>query len=402
MRKSSLYALGLVVAILAALGLVVLYSASEVRGALVHGNRYFFVVRQVAYIVLGVLIAAAVARFDYRNLREHPWLALVFCIAVLICLGLVFLFPAVKGSHRWIVLGPVKFQPGEFAKIAAVIGVSVYLDRTGWQIHTWRRGLLVPSLIIGAIAGPVLLEPDFGSTCIVLAAAGLAMLLGGVRWTHLGVLALIGMLVVGYEFVHNPNRVRRMAAKYPSVVKVVEFFGGDAGGENEPSAKGQDNAAGYQSDMSLVAIGRGGVWGVGLQRSMQKRSYLPEAWTDFIFAVGAEELGLVFSLSVVTLYLLFAGLSIYIAMHADDRFGRNLAVSMTFIVFFQAVFNISVVCDAFVTKGVALPLFSYGGTNILSTFTAIGLIFSVGSHAQLDKRRMLSRRIPARSGDVRQ
>lgn len=401
MRKSSLCVLGLVVAILAALGLVVLYSASEVRGELVHGNRYYFVIRQAVYILLGIAIAVVVARFDYRNLREHPALAVAFCAAVLISLALVFLFPAVKGSHRWIVLGPVKFQPGEFAKIAVVVGVLVHLERTGWQIGTWRRGLIVPMLIIGAIAGLVLIEPDFGSTCIVMAAGALAMLLGGVRWAHIGVLALIGCLLIGFTVIHNPNRVKRMAAKYPSVVKLAERFGG-AGADAAAATKGADNAAGYQSEMSLVAIGRGGLWGVGLQRSMQKRNYLPEAWTDFIFAVGAEELGLVFSLSVVGLYLLFAGLSIYIALHAADRFGRNLAVCMMAIVFFQAVFNLSVVCDAFITKGVALPLFSYGGTNILSTFAAIGLIFSVGSHAQLDKRRTLLRRPPAGGGDGRQ
>ena len=139
--------------------------------------------------------------------------------------------------------------------------------------------------------------------------------------------------------------------------------------------------------MSLVAISRGGVLGVGLMKSMQKQNYLPEAWTDFIFAVGAEEMGVAFSVAVVLLFAAFFLLSVYIARKAADRFGRLLVVGMAFIVFFQAMFNIGVVCEALPTKGMALPFFSYGGTNMLASFFAVGTILSVGIRSLDDQNR---------------
>ena len=150
--------------------------------------------------------------------------------------------------------------------------------------------------------------------------------------------------------------------------------------------------AAYQSEQALVALKNGGVTGVGLGESMQKHFYLPEAHTDFIFAVGGEELGLVFSIGVLLLFAAFFALSVYIAKKAADRLGRYLAFGMAFLVFFQAVFNLGVVCKALPTKGMALPFFSYGGTNMLSTFFAVGTILSVGIHSLRDKKREVLRK----------
>ena len=156
------------------------------------------------------------------------------------------------------------------------------------------------------------------------------------------------------------------------------------------------DAAAYQAHMALVAIKNGGILGVGLGKSMQKQYYLPECHTDFIFAVGAEELGLFFSIAVVVLFLVFFCISVYIARNASDRFGRFLVIGMAFIVFFQAVFNLGVVCEALPTKGMALPFFSYGGTNLLSAFFAVGTILSVGIHSYRDKKRILARSVLTR------
>ena len=145
----------------------------------------------------------------------------------------------------------------------------------------------------------------------------------------------------------------------------------------------------YQAYMARVAIQNGGIWGLGLGESMQKHAYLPEAHTDFIFAVGAEELGLFFSIAVIALFAAFFALSIYIARRAADRFGRFLVLGMSFIIFFQAMFNLGVVCEAMPTKGMALPFFSYGGTNLLSAFFAVGTIFSVGLHSVQDRKRQI-------------
>jgi cell division protein FtsW len=192
----------------------------------------------------------------------------------------------------------------------------------------------------------------------------------------------LGGGVLAYKVLTNANRMARIAA----------FFGVklDIGAEVVDAAS---ERASYQAHQALVAIGNGGLFGVGLNQSMQKHYYLPEAHTDFIFAIGAEELGLGFSLVALFLFFSFFALSIYIARTATDRLGRFLVIGMTFIIFFQAMFNIGVVCEALPTKGMALPFFSYGGTNMVSTFFAVGTILSVGIRSLNDSRRTLARRV---------
>ena len=372
MRKGVLYSLGLVIAVLVGLGLVVLFSASQVKGAGTYHDHFYFVKRQGMYLAMGLAIAVMLALFDYRRWRDHWSLAAVFGFVVFVALLAVFLFKPVKGSYRWIVLGPFSFQPGEFAKLAVVILLSVWLDLAAWRVELFLRGALMPALIIAAIAGPVVLEPDFGSVMVIASVGFLLMFVAGSRFFHILPIGLAGLGVVGWKIFHNANRMARLVA-----------FTGAATGDPNAAA----DPAAYQSDMSLVAIGRGGVFGVGLSNSMQKQNYLPEAWTDFIFAVGAEEMGLVFSVTVFALFAAFFLLCVHVARKAADRFGRLIVVGMAFIIFFQAVFNIGVVCEAFPTKGMALPFFSYGGTNMLSSFFAIGMIFSVGIHTLRDQKR---------------
>ena len=197
--------------------------------------------------------------------------------------------------------------------------------------------------------------------------------------------ALAGLAVVVYRVLTNANRMARIAA----------FFGIklDVGAEVMDAAA---TRAAYQANMALAAIGNGGIWGVGLGESMQKQLYLPEAHTDFVFAVGAEELGLPFSIGVLLLFSAFFALSVYIARKAGDRFGRFLVIGMAFIIFFQAMFNLGVVCKALPTKGMALPFFSYGGTNLLSSFFAVGTILSVGIHTYRDRQHQLVRKVLSR------
>ncbi len=398
MRKSALYALGLVVATLVALGLVVLSSASEANGIRLHNDAYFFMKRQAAYLVAGILVAVAMALFDYRKWREHVSLTILFYVLVVALLGAVFLFPAINGSQRWLSCGPLRLQPSELAKLAVVIAVAVWMDKAGWRVELFRRGALCPALIIALLAALVLKEPDFGSTMVVGAAGFLVMFVAGTRLLHL--LPFIGAGAIGFIVMLslNANRMRRLA---PYLNKLLALFNG-GGGEaavaattGAPSLATMDPAE-YQAYMARVAIQNGGIWGLGLGESMQKHAYLPEAHTDFIFAVGAEELGLFFSIAVIALFAAFFALSIYIARHAADRFGRFLVLGMSFIIFFQAMFNLGVVCEAMPTKGMALPFFSYGGTNLLSAFFAVGTIFSVGLHSVQDRKRQVLAKVVMR------
>ncbi len=373
MKRGGLYLFGLVVAALVALGLVVLTSASGANAArLHHGDVYFFMKRQFAYLAVGIVVAVATALFDYRKWRDNWLLSVLFYAFVFALLWLVFREKAINGSHRWIRLGPLNIQPSEFAKLATVVIVSVFLDKAGWRVEQFKRGAMCPALFIGLMALPIMLEPDFGSTMVVACSGFLVMFVAGVRMLHFMPFALLGAAAVGYKVCTNANRMARIFA----------FMGGPPAFLADPAASGVADAAAeraaYQAEQSLVAIQRGGIYGVGLRNSMQKCLYLPEAHTDFIFAIGAEELGLPFTVSVIVLFCLFFALGVWIARTAADRLGRYLAFGMVFLIFFQAVFNLGVVCEALPTKGMALPFFSYGGTNMLSAFFAVGTILSVG------------------------
>lgn len=374
-RKSALYVLGLVVTALVALGLVVLFSASEVRSVRVSGQPWHFVTRQAAYVIAGIIAALVVAFVDYHRWRDQWLLTVLLSAVIVVALCAVFLFPAVKGSHRWIPLpGGINFQPSEIAKLLTVLAVAVYMDKAGWRVELFWRGAAYPAIIIALFAAPVMKAPDFGSVMVIAAVGFMVMFVAGTRLLHLMVFAIPGIAFFVWEVIHNPNRMARL----------FSFAGAAEAGAADPAA--------YQSGMSVVAISRGGWLGVGLGKSMQKQNYLPEAWTDFILAVGAEELGLVFSIIVMLLFLTLFFLSVHIARKASDRLGRFIALGMSVVIFFQAMFNMGVVCEAFPTKGMALPFFSYGGTNMVATFVAIGFIFSVGIHSADSASRRLSRK----------
>ena len=382
MRKSALLWFGLVVMMLVALGLVVLSSASEANALKHFGSPYAYMWRQGAYLVAGTLLCTFVATFDYRHWRDWEALSWIFYAVVLALLIAVLFSRAINGSHRWLNFGFLRLQPGELAKLVVVIALAVWLDKAGTLIETFWRGAVAPAVLIAVLAVPIMREPDFRSVMVVGAAGFLLMLVAGTKLLHMLPFVFFGIAGVAYKVLTNANRMARIAAFLN--IKV------DVGAEVLDAAA---ERAAYQANMALAAIGNGGLWGVGLGESMQKQLYLPEAHTDFVFAVGAEELGIVFSVVVVLLFAAFFALSVYIARHASDRFGRFLVVGMTFIVFFQAMFNLGVVCKALPTKGMALPFFSYGGTNLLCSFFAVGTILSVGIRAYNDRMHTLGRKV---------
>ena len=394
MRKSALYLFGLVAASLVALGLIVLCSASQPNAMRLHnGNAFAFFVRQLAYAFGGIVIAFFVAKTDYRIWKEHR--NLTWALYACVFLALLAVFPpigrSVNGSFRWIKLGPVNVQPSELAKLTIVIVVAFWMDRIGWKTERFWLGVFVPSLLIAGFAAPILAETDLGSTVVVGGAGILMMVLGGTRWIYIiGAGALGACAFLGVMFT-NPNRMRRLAPWLREALPpdVLSWLGLEQAGPAVVKKLSEMDAAQYQVFNSIVAIKNGGLWGVGLGQSMQKQFYLPEAHTDFVMAIGAEELGIVFSIAVIALFFAFFTLAVYIGLKASDRYGRYLAFGMGFIIFFQAMFNLGVVCMALPTKGMALPFFSYGGTNMISACIAVGTILSVGIHSYQDKKRTL-------------
>ena len=382
MRKNALQWFGLVAVILVALGLIVLAGASLRNSAKwFHENQFAFLTRQLVFAGVGILGAAVVAKIDYHVWKNHRILTWLLYGGIFVLLLAVFppIGHKVNGAYRWIPLGPINLQPSEFAKLAIVITVAMWMDYLGWKAERFWLGAVTPLALIGVYAAPILCETDLGSTMVVVAAGVLMMLLGGTRWIYFFGAVGIGVAGIAGVLIFNSNRLYRLAPWLPTVV--CNWLGIE---------KAVEGSGKYQVYNSLVAIKNGGIWGAGLGESLQSRGqYLPEAHTDFVLAIGAEELGIFCSIAVIILFFAFFLLAVHISRTASDRFGRYLAFGMAFIIFFQAMFNLGVICEALPTKGMALPFFSYGGTNMIASCIAVGFILSVGIHSYKEKKSKL-------------
>lgn len=362
-----------------------------------HNDAYHFVFYQAVWLVLVAVPALLfMIFFDYHRWRRHTWLTIAAYVVVAILLCVVFGCREINGSHRWIIIGSLRLQPSELAKIVSILALGVFLDRAGWRIELFFKGALPAACIFGVFCGLIIAETDLGST-VVIGLTGLAMLfVAGLKIVHLLLFGGLGGAVFVARVVSNANRLRRVVAWLPEemMMKVVAYL-------HLPEIVMDEKAknAAHQLNQALVAIQRGGLTGVGFCKSMQKQYYLPEAHTDFIFAIGAEEFGIVFSLILLALFTTFFVCGVRIALRAPDRLGRLLAFGATFLIFFQALFNIGVVTGCLPTKGLALPFISYGGTNLVTAMMAVGILFNVGRRIEPSSNR--PRRLAA-SGERRE
>ena len=314
-----------------------------------------------------------------QHLGVRPFVAgllLVFCPGV---------GSKVKGSYRWLNLGFLRVQPSEFAKIAVVVLMAVWMDRIGWRVRQFWKGAVFPAAGMGVLAGLLVLEPDFGSTMVVCVTGGVMMFVAGTRLVYLVLFGAVGVLGVGAVLLTNANRMRRIAAWLPDALKnLIDSHLPAAAAKADEAV----SSAGYQLEQAILAFKNGGPWGVGFNQSIQKYNYLPEAHTDFIYAIGGEEFGFIFSISVILAYAVLLVCGVLVSMRAPDRLGRMLAFGMTLLLVFQAAFNIGVVTGCLPTKGLALPFISYGGTNLITALFAVGTIINVGLHVDVFDERL--------------
>lgn len=347
-------------ALLLAFGLVLVYSASSTVYA---GNPNHFVVRQSISLALAIVIGCIVSRIDY-----HLWsrLGSVLTIAVLVLAGTlaVFFFEARNGSHRWIDLGFYQLQPSEFAKIGILTIFAAWFDRVGPRSTSFLRGFLYPGLILGLLTAPILLAPDFGSTVVVLMIVGSIFLAAGTRLRYL--LAGLGGVAAGLAVLiaKDPHRLTRVRDYWNMLT-------------------GEGGAQAHQTVQSINAFVIGGPLGVGLNNSIQKYRYLPEAHTDCIYAIAGEELGLAASVGIILLFGVLLVCGAWIAFRAHDRFGRFLGLGITILLGFEAGFNMGMVMGCLPTKGLALPFLSYGGSSLLATMIAVGLLMNIARQTGL-------------------
>jgi len=344
---------------LTAFGVTMVYSASSISALVKEGTSIHYAMRQILFVVVGGGLAFVAARFDYRRFQGllglQAWWVSVALLVVTYGLGVVR-----GGARRWIPLGLFNLQPSEFAKIACVLVAA------GLAVE-WQRGRVESATYMGRIAFYVgipavliVFQPDLGTAVLLAVGVAIVLFLGGIelRWIAVsaGALALFGGIAISLES-YRLGRV--MTALNPWL---------------DPSGKG------YQTIQALLAFGTGGVNGVGLGLSRQKFFYLPEAHTDFIFAIIGEEVGLIGTLAVVAAFgvLLYAG--IRIAMGARDPYGRLVAGALTGMLAIQATLNMAAVTGVFPVTGKPLPFISYGGSSMFVTMICVGLILSVSKY----------------------
>jgi cell division protein FtsW len=355
MRKTPTILVGIVLLLLA-LGIVMLASASSVKGDDVHRNPHYFVTRQLAWLAVAIVAGVVTASVDYHR-WERWWKPLSLMAVFLLVLVLVpGIGVKIGGSRRWLKLASVSFQPSEFAKFAGVLMLGAWMTLTGRKAGTVIEGFLKPGLGLGLMVGLIFLEPDFGTTILVATVGAAIMFAGGSPKRYLALGSLLGLIAFGVAVAHDPVRLGRILAflmpdKYP--------------------------AAAYQLGQSEQAFTLGGVWGVGLGESIQKHYYLPEAHTDFILAIIGEELGLAATLLVVGLFAAFLACGVVISLQAPDTFGRLLGFGYTLMTSVQAAINIGVVTGCLPTKGLALPFISYGGSSLLISMMCVGVLVNI-------------------------
>lgn len=352
--------------ILLTIGLVMLFSASYAYSYEYYGNSYKFIIRQLAFAAAGVVAMLVISKIDYHFWRKFAWPIFILTIAMLVLL--LILPPMVSGMNvkRWIVLGPVNFQPSEVAKFAIILLFSSLIAANGKQMRSFGFiAFLV--VLLGLTCGLVVLEPHLSATVLIFAIGIVLLVVGGLPKRYM--LAGIGLGAVG-----GITAVATGVIGYGS--DRIKYW-------LDPWA--DPKGEGFQTIQSLLAIGSGGILGRGIGQSRQKYLWLPEPHNDFIFAIVCEELGLIGAVVIILLFCLLVWRGFTIAMRAQDKFGSLLALGLTFQVGLQAMLNIWVVTNTIPNTGISLPFFSYGGTSLLILLAEMGIVLSVSRGASIEK-----------------
>ncbi|HEY3582674.1 MAG TPA: putative lipid II flippase FtsW [Pyrinomonadaceae bacterium] len=345
---------------LALFGVVMVYSASAVLAQKENGNQFFYVLKQGVWVFIGFIVMLLMMQFNYQQLKNKR-IVYALLLGTGLALFTVFGFTSSNGAHRWIKLPGVSLQPSEVSKLALTIFLAYFLEkRAGEEGDFWRT--FVPSGAITAmLAGLVVIEPDLGTAMMLVLIFVVMIYTAGARLKHLALAAAPALIVVSGLLIFVPWRLKRM----------ITFL--------DPWADPQ--GSGFQVVQSLIAVGSGGPNGLGFAQGKQKMFFLPFAHSDFIFAVIGEELGLVGALAVVAVFALFLWRGIRTALLAPDRFGMLLSLGIVTSIVAQALFNISVVLSLVPTKGIPLPFISYGGSSLVPTLAAVGILLNVSQHA---------------------
>ncbi len=345
---------------LALFGVVMVYSASAVLAQSENHGSFYYVTKQAIWTAIGFIAMLVAMQFDYERLKDrrivYGLLLLTACLLVA-----VFGFSPVNGARRWIKFRGLSIQPSEISKLALAIFLAYFLEKRAGEEHKFWGTFVPCGLVTALLAGLIVVEPDFGTSMMLAVMFVVVIYTAGARLAHLTIAAAPALVVAAGLLIFVPWRMARL----------VTFL--------DPWADPQKS--GFQVVQSLIAVGSGGPNGLGFAQGKQKMMFLPFAHSDFIFAVIAEELGLFGTLTVVLVFAVFLWRGLRASLLAPDRFGKLLALGIVSGIVMQALFNMSVVLSLVPTKGIPLPFISYGGSSLVPTLAAVGILLNISQHA---------------------
>jgi len=339
--------------------LVMVYSASAVWSQDKFDSAYHIFTKQAIWIGFGTLLLLASMRIDYHFYRKPIviWTALGLAIVLLL---VVFGFPKINDTRRWINVKGFTLQPSEFAKLSAIFFTAAMLERRMHRINELKYAVLPIAVVAGLLTGLIVLEPDFGTSAALAGVVLVMVFAAGMAYRHLAAVACVLVPVAGIVAVLEPYRRNRlMSFLHP---------GSDPTGDS------------FQLLQALIAVGSGGPVGRGLMEGVQKLGYIPEPHSDFIYAIVGEELGLIGATAIIVCFCIIAMRGVRAAMYAPDRYGALLATGLTAMIAGQAFVNISVVLGLVPTKGIPLPFVSYGGSSMLASLIGMGILLNITQH----------------------
>jgi len=355
--RSTRSAIFLITAVLISIGVVMIYSASSIYAHSSMGDSLYFLKRHLIYLAIGLVMMFAAMAVDMNRLKILSKPIVLVSVFLLLLVLIPHVGREIGGARRWFRMGPINFQPSEFAKIAVIIYMAEFVSRKGTLMKSFIHGFLPAVMACGAIVGLVLLEPDLGTAITISAIAVIMMFAGSARIHHIALAILASLPVLYLLLFRVPYRAKRM----------MIFL--------NPWA--DKRGAGFQIIQSFVALGSGGLLGVGLGQSRQKLFYLPASHTDFIFSIIGEELGFIGSASIVILFTAFVWQGMKVAFRALDVFERQMALGIVSLIGLEAIINIGVTAGALPTKGLPLPFISYGGSGLIFHLAAVGLLLNI-------------------------
>jgi len=347
----------MVVVTLLIIGLVMILSASSVRSYNLYGDSYYLFRYQLIWAVIGIIAMFIFMNIDYHIYKKFAKYILLITAIFLVLVLIPGIGHMVGGSRRWLLLGSIRIQPSEVAKLALVFYLAQFLSQKKDKLNSFTKGFLPPLIVFGIIFFLILLEPDLGTGITMAITFFVILFVSGINSRYLILMVASGVPLFVYFILSEDYRRQRLFA----------FL--------NPWSDPLDT--GYHIIQSLIALGTGGIFGVGLGNSKQKFLYLPEPGTDFIFAVLGEEFGLIGTLLILVLYFVLAWRGLKISLTAPDMFGTLLAVGITSMIVFQAIINIGVVTSSMPVTGITLPFISYGGTSLVIMLSGIGILLNI-------------------------